>query len=118
MFSVEESPIIISEGQKKNRINEIKEKAVRDLFPNEERLRVKGDLEEMAYVFFKLGDEVMSHLSMATAYTLDDQDSIIRINPFLRVYLERSLDYFMDIMQENDEPEDDEDDLSPMIITP
>lgn len=118
IFSVEESPIIISEGQKKNRINEIKEKAVRDLFPNEERLRVKGDLEEMAYVFFKLGDEVMSHLSMATAYALDDQDSIIRINPFLRVYLERSLDYFMDIMQENGEPEDDEDDLSPMIITP
>ena len=115
ILGVEGSPIIISEDQKRNRVNEIKEKALRDLFPDEERMSLKGDLEEMAYLFFRLGDEKTSLLSIAAASTLDEKDSIIRVNPFLRAYLERSLDYYTN-MQEMDEAEYGEDNSSSTII--
>lgn len=118
IFKVEDSPIIISEDQKKNRLNGIKEKAIRDLFPGEERLRLKGDLEEMAYLFLKLGDEITSHLAMAAASLMDGRDTVIRVNLFLSALLEHSLDYFMNITRENDKPKDLEDNSPPSIIVP
>jgi hypothetical protein len=93
LVKVEESPIHISDGQKTNRINEIKEKGIKQLFPDSKRLILKNRLEEMALVFLKLDEEDYARLSLAGALTLDEKDSLLGTNPLLLDMVERSLDY-------------------------
>jgi len=114
----EESPIIITRDQKNARINEIKEKAIKELFPDPRRLLLKEELEETAYLFFRLDQEENTRLCLAAASTLTEEDSIIRINPFLRLFLERSLDHCVNIMRKNTASKVRENDYSSNIITP
>lgn len=114
----DESPIFISELQKTERINEIKEKAVTELYSESKRDLVKNRLEETAFVFFKLGEEEFARLSLAAAHSLDKKDSIIGVNPFLKALLERTLDLYSQGMAEMEQPEDEEEDTAPKLILP
>ncbi|MEJ2726702.1 MAG: hypothetical protein P8175_19120, partial [Deltaproteobacteria bacterium] len=83
LIKVEESPIFVSDVQKTERINQIKEDALAMLYPDEKRRRMLGRLEEMAYIFLKLEDEIMARLSLAAAMSLKERDTRFQVNPFL-----------------------------------
>jgi hypothetical protein len=115
----EESPIFISEAQKSERINEITEKALDELYPESKRALLKNRLEETAYVFFKLEDEEYARLSLAAALSLDKKDSILGVNPFLKALVERTLEIYFESAEEMDQLEGEtEEDASPKLILP
>ncbi len=115
----EESPIFISEMQKSERINEITEKALDELYPESKRALLKNRLEETAYVFFKLEEEEYARLSLAAALSLDKKDSILGVNPFLKTLLQRTLDLYFKSIKEMEQPkEESEEDASPKLILP
>ena len=55
-----ETRILISEAQKTEQISEVKKKATHEIYSDEQCLRMKGRLEEMGYVFFKLDEREMA----------------------------------------------------------
>ncbi|MBN1625130.1 MAG: hypothetical protein JW944_01285, partial [Deltaproteobacteria bacterium] len=79
---------------------------------------LKNDLEEMAYIFFRIDEEEYARLCLAAAMTMDEKDSSIRINPFLKLSLERSLDHYISIIEEKDKPEEPKNNSSSTIIIP
>lgn len=115
---IKESPIVLTEFQKLQQINEIKEKFIAEFFNDSRRLTLKNRLEEMAYVFYKLDEEECVYLSLLAANSLDDKDSIFSVNPFPITYLERSLDFIMKENEASYGPQDDEDFASSNIIVP
>lgn len=97
--NAKESPILISEEQKRARIREIKESAVSEIYPDSDRRRLKGRLEEMAYVFLKTEEEEFARLSLAAALSLEERDSIIGVNPFLMALVERTLGFYAEAIE-------------------
>ena len=116
--NTEESPILVSEAQKTARIEEIKEKAVTDLYPEPKRDLIKHRLEETAYVFFKLGEDEYARLSLTAALSLDKEDSILGVNPFLKAFVERSLNLYLRGIKGMEKEKDDEDTPSSKLILP
>ena len=114
----EESPILMSGGQKTNRINEIKEKAIAELYEDSKRSLLKSRLEEMAYIFLKQDEDGYAHLSLAAALSLDAKDSSLRVNSFLMAMLDRSLTYYLEATKEIPGSPPREDDQSSRIIIP
>ena len=114
----EESPIIVSGGQSANRIDDIKQKGIKELYQDPKRLLLKNRLEEMAYVFLKLNEEEYTHLSLAAAFSLDEKDSFMKANPFLMAMVERSLNYYTQMAKEIAKSEGLEADSSPRILVP
>ena len=114
----EESPILISGVQKTGRIEEIKEKAIADLYPESKRTLLKNRLEETAYVFFKLGEEEYARLSLTAAVSLDKKDSILGVNPFLKAFVERTLNLYLKGVKDMERPEEGtkEDSPSKLIL--
>jgi hypothetical protein len=96
IIKAQESPIFITEEQRSNRIQEIKEKGVRDLYPESKRLIMKQRLEETAYIFLKKEEEEYVRLAVAAALTLAEADTAMSINPFLKIFVERNLDSLLD----------------------
>jgi hypothetical protein len=90
----EQSRILVSEIQKTERINQIKQASIGKLYPDTQRAMIKQRLEEMAYLFFKSGEEPYARLSIACAMSLEDKDSLLRVNPFLSALLEKSLNFY------------------------
>ncbi|MFH1349863.1 MAG: hypothetical protein ABII26_02900 [Pseudomonadota bacterium] len=107
MQKVEESPIVVSELQQKERIKDLKRKAISDIYPEEKRSILKSRLEEMAYVFLKLGDEEIARVSLSAAVSLDKRDSMFESNPFLDGLLERSLSTYSSFTVEGGKQEED-----------
>ena len=114
----EESPILIPGAQKTGRIEEIKEKAIADLYPEPKRNLLKNRLEETAYVFFKLGEDEYARLSLAAALSLDKKDSILGVNPFLKAFVERTLNLYLKGIKGREEGKDEEETQSPKLIIP
>ena len=116
----EGSTILISKEQKANRIQEIKEKAIADTFPEPLRLKFIGRLEETAYVFLKEGEEDQARACLLAAKSLDEEPAFIGANPFLMAMLERTLNLYLasigDIPKPSGKKEDQ--DGSPSIIVP
>jgi len=96
IVKVEESPILVSETQRIERIRGIREASIPKLYPDARRALMKGRLEEMAYLFLKLGEETHARLSLAAALSLDEKDTLLRVNPFLRELLDRCLDLYLE----------------------
>lgn len=101
IVKVQESPILVSDAQKAQRINELKEDAIAKIFPHEKRLLLKTRLEEMAYIFFKLEEESYARLCLAAAMTSTEEDSLLKVNPFLKFMVERTLNYLLKENQGN-----------------
>jgi hypothetical protein len=115
--SVEESPILVSETQKSERIQEIKDKTVADLYPDSKRLVLKDNLEETAYLFYKLGEEEYARLALLAAFSMA-QNSSLTVNLFLKSLLGRSIDYYTYEMDALAESVKEEQDRSSGLIIP
>jgi len=118
MFKVEESPIVLTEAQKSDRVREIKEKCMSKIFSPERRELLKRRLEEMGYVFFKLGQEETACLALAAAHAADKEGTILKANPVLETLLERSLTFYTKAMEERDPEQSREKGESSPIILP
>lgn len=114
--SVEESPILISEGQKSDRMDEIKDKALNALYPDSKRMILKESLEEMAYFFYRLNEEDYIRLSLLAADSMSQKDMIFMTNPFLKSLLDRSIRYYAEIMEKDTESKEDSERSSSLII--
>ena len=118
MFKVEESPIVLTDAQKSDRIREIKEKCMSEIFSPERRELLKRRLEEMGYIFFKLGQEETAGLAIAAAHAADQESTILKANPVIETLLERSLAFYTKAMEEGDPEQVQEGDESSPIILP
>jgi hypothetical protein len=79
----EESKIVLHPGQKEVRLQGIYQKALTELFSGERRFLYQRRLEEMAYVFFKLGKEEEAEISLSVAMDLEKPIHPIQPSPFL-----------------------------------
>lgn len=118
IFNAEDSPIFISEEQKASRINEIKDKAMDELYPDSKRLLLKERLEEMAYIFYRRDEEDYARLSLMAASSMQEKDSLLVTNPFLKALLDRSIDYYTELSEKGDMSQDEEEKSTPKIIMP
>lgn len=92
--ALEESPLLLSEHQKLQRIEEIKDKWTRESYTASERSIMKGRLEETAYILFHRKEEEYARLCITASRSLDLPESPIGTNSFLRALLNRSLDLY------------------------
>ena len=118
MFKVRESPIVLTEAQKSYRIREIKEKCMGEIFSPERRKLLKHRLEEMGYVFFKLGQEETAGVALAAAHAADQESTILKANPVIETLLKRSLTFYTKAMEERDTEQSRERGESSPIILP
>ena len=118
MFKVQESPIVLTDAQKGARIEEIKEKCMGEIFSPERRELLKHRLEEMGYVFFKLGQEETAGLAIAAALSVVREASILKANPIVEILLERSLAFYTKAMEEQGAEQGQESSESSSIILP
>ncbi len=115
---VKESRILVSEAQRRDQISELKKKAIQDIYSDEQCLRMKGRLEEMGYVFFKLNEGEMAYLSLAAARSMDEKALWLGFNPFLNAILERSLDFYDNVSGGMGKSDREEDNFSSRIVIP
>jgi len=94
MYRVNKSPIVLTPIQKAARIREIQDKCLAAIFTPEERTRLKGRLEEMAYVFLKIGQEETAKVALAAAQTADQEVTPLKANPVIEILLQRSLAFY------------------------
>ena len=87
----EESPIFISESQRREHISTIKEEAIAKIFRKKDRETLRNRLQETAYLFFKIGEEPLARLCLAASLSLDQKDSLLKLNPLLNALVERSI---------------------------
>lgn len=118
LIKAEKSPILVSDVQKMERINQIKEDALAQLYPDEKRRRIQGRLEEMAYLFLKLEDETLARLAMAAALSFKEKDTRFQVNPFLKAMLERTLNLLLAAPRESGRSKDPQPGPPSRIILP
>jgi hypothetical protein len=90
----EESPIFISEAQRREHIYRITEDGITKVFDANDRETFRKRLEETAYVFFKLGEQSFARLCIAASLSLTEKQSLLKVNPLLKSLLDRSLSRF------------------------
>ena len=83
VWEAEESKIVLTQIQKEARFQEIYQRAMAELFPEEKRSLYKRRLEEMAYVLLKLGRQEEARTSLSAAIDLEKPPNLIQPNPFL-----------------------------------
>jgi hypothetical protein len=87
----QESPILLSGVQKGERINQIKEDSIRQIYDEKQRNLMKRRLEEMAYLFWKLGEESLARICLRSALSFLERDSLLKVNAFLKALVDKSL---------------------------
>lgn len=118
ILKLDDSPIVLTDVQKSERARQIKEKCMEKLFDDEKRDLLKHRFEEMAYIFFKLGEEDSSGACLDAAGALGEEDSILKKNAVIEFLLERSLDFYMNAIKEKADDESQKQDSSSGIILP
>ncbi|MBM4350870.1 MAG: hypothetical protein FJ106_13400 [Deltaproteobacteria bacterium] len=83
VWEAEESKLILNQAQKEARFQEIYQRALSDLFPEEKRSLYRRRMEEMAYYLFRSGKEEEARVSLAVAVDLKKVPNVIQPNPFL-----------------------------------
>lgn len=83
VWEAEESKLVLNQAQKEVRFQEIYQRALSDLFPEERRSLYRRRMEEMAYILFKLGREEEARVSLAVALDLKKPANLIQPDPFL-----------------------------------
>lgn len=83
VWEAEESKIVLNQAQKEARFQEIYQRALSDLFPEERRSLYRSRMEEMAYYLFKSGKEEEARITLAVALDLKKPPNLIQPNPFL-----------------------------------
>jgi hypothetical protein len=119
ILEVDESPIVLDDVQKADRIRDIKKKGMEELFPEAKRVLLKHRLEEMAYLFFKLGEEGPSHLALIAAAGVEQEETVLKPNMLLEFLFDRSLHLYMDMAKGKDgKPEHHKKENESSIIVP
>ncbi len=95
VWEAEESRLILNPNQKEARLQDIYQRALSNLFPEEKRLLFQGRMEEMAYLLFKLGREEEARISIAVALDLKKPIHLFRPNPFLYQLVIKSIYAFL-----------------------
>jgi len=83
VWEAEESKILLSQTQKEARFQGIYQKALSELFTEERKFLYQRRLEEMAYLFLKLGRQEEAKICFAVAIDLKKPLNPIQPNPFL-----------------------------------
>jgi uncharacterized protein YjgD (DUF1641 family) len=119
MYRVHESPIVLSPVQKSARIREIQDKCLAEIFTAEERQRLKGRLEEMAYIFLKIGQEETAKVALAAAQITTQEVTSLKANPVIEILLQRSLAFYNNAVEEKvrEHASGRRDAASPIILT-
>jgi hypothetical protein len=112
---VEESVLVLSDIQKAERIREIKDQAINDLYSESERESMKDHLEEMAYMLYKLEGEEYARLSLLGAASLE-QNTSFTTNVFLKALFDRSMNYYVETMGKQSGTADQGDRSSGLIL--
>lgn len=86
-----ESRLILSEVQRRARMEEVYRQALSELFPEVRRFLYKRRLEEMAYVLLKLEKLEEARMALATAIDLGRPFNLFQPNPFLFELVVRSI---------------------------
>ena len=73
---------------------------MKEIFSPERRQLLKRRLEEMGYIFFKLGQEETAGLALAAAHAVDQESTILKANPVIEALLERSLTFYTKALEE------------------
>lgn len=115
---VEKSRILVSGVQKSERIQELKEKSLGDLFPEAKRSLFRERLVEMAYIFFKRDEEDYARLALSAAQPFRHKDSVIGVNPFLAALVEWSLSFYSRGTGETERSGDPQEESPSGIIIP
>jgi hypothetical protein len=119
LMKSDDSLIVLSDDQKTDQAKRIKEKCMEELFPDSQRALLKRRLEEMAFVFFRLGEEDFCRLSLNAARITVQEDNSLMKNPVIEFFLERSFDFYMNLIQKGTPKEQEpEESSSPNIIIP
>ena len=100
MEGVHQSPIIMSDPQKLQRIEEIKEKCIRSLFDVAGRKRFKKRLREMAFFFLTSDQLDYARLSLEAATNIQDKTSHFREQPVLGFFVDRSIAFYFELGKE------------------
>jgi hypothetical protein len=83
VWEAEESKLVLNQAQKEARFQEIYQRVLSDLFPEERKSLYRRRMEEMAYYLFKSGKEEEAKVSLAVAIDLKKPPNLIQPNPFL-----------------------------------
>jgi hypothetical protein len=83
VWEAEESKIVLNQAQKEVRFQGIYQKALTELFSGERKFLYQRRLEEMAYVFLKMGKEEEAKISLSVALDLEKPLNLFQPNPFL-----------------------------------
>jgi len=118
IVKVQESPIVLSEVQKSERVREIKEKHAEKVFSQEKRAVWKNRFEETAYLFFKRGEEDLARLSLSAAHMMDEEDTRFTRNPLIQFLIDRTLSRYTEIMKETAQEESTIQETSSRILFP
>lgn len=116
ILKIDESPIILSDNQKMERIYHIKDKASDELFSGSKCGLWKYRFEEIAFIFFKLKENDYVQICLAAANAMGKQGNILQKNPVIEFILERSIAFYMEMDQEAGEDEGQESDSGSGIL--
>jgi len=118
IYRVNDSPIVLTPIQKAARIREIQDKCLTAVFTPEERRRVKARLEEMAYLFLKLGQEETARTAIAAAHVAEQEATALRANPVMEIFLQRALSFYKNFGEQRlgDTPSSRTDGHSPILL--
>lgn len=118
ILKIDESPLILSENQKLERITQIKDKASGELFSGNKGRLWKYRFEEMAFIFFKIKENDYVQICLAAAHAMGKQGSILQKSPVIEFILERSIAFYMEMDKEAGEDQGQESNSSPGILLP
>ena len=110
----EKSHLVLNPQQKDARLSSIYHDALKELFPEEQRLLWKRRLEETAYILLKKGQEKEARMAVSAALDLTTPFNPIEPNPFCWNLLLKSLYGLLETKQGEQEKERE----SSLIITP
>ncbi len=100
MYKVDESPLVLTDVQKSDRIQGMEDKFKRDIFTGEQCGRLKHRLEEMAYIFFKLGEQETAGRALAAARVAGEEITALKSNLIVDIIFERSLKFYRQIKRQ------------------
>jgi hypothetical protein len=83
VWEAEESKLVLNKTQKEARFQEIYQRALTELLPEERRFLYQRRLEEMAYILLKLGRQEEARMALAIAIDLKKPPNLIQLNLFL-----------------------------------
>jgi len=95
VWEARESKLVLNQTQKEARFQEIYQRALSALFPEEKRALYQRRMEEMAYLLFRSGREEEAKVSLAVALDLKKPPRLLQPNPFLYQWVIHSILTFL-----------------------